>query len=67
MSKEGFMTLAKAAERIGVTPATLRRAARREELKAVKLGPRAWIVSEEELLKWQANPAYHKTGPKKSV
>ncbi len=57
-------SLTEAAKVVNVTPATLRRAARKRTLKAEKIGPRAWVVSEDDLRAWAGDERLHKSGPK---
>lgn len=44
-------------------PASIRKAIKRGDLKAIRRG-KMWFVSKRDLSKWIATPAMHKTGKK---
>ena len=57
--EDEMITLTKAAKIAGVTPEALRSAARKGTLKAKRLGPRAWMVTRNELKSWMENDTFH--------
>jgi len=61
--QEKLMSIPDAAEKIGVSPATLNRAARLGTLKARKIG-RNWLTTLADAEAWKNSAEFHKTGPK---
>ena len=63
--QEELMSITEAAAAIGVSVATLRRAAKLGTLKATKIGPRAWVTTLAAAKAWQDNPSFHVRSPRK--
>jgi len=61
---EEQITFDKAAEIAGRDTSTLRRAAQKGELKAIKFG-NTWVTTESAVRAWLEIDELHKTGPKK--
>ncbi len=58
------ISIEEAARFVGVSPATLTRAARKKKLAAKKLGW-SWMTTRQDVLAWKNNPEHHKTAHKK--
>ena len=47
------MTLTEAARRLGVDTSTIRHRLRRGDMVGEKVGPRAWLITTEEVERWE--------------
>lgn len=64
MDQEGkLIDLITAAELVGVSPSTMRRAAKAKRLDAKRIG-KVWVTTMRAARAWKERDEYHKPGPK---
>lgn len=66
MDEEELISITEAAERIGVSVATMRRAVRMKQVKRAKKIGAYWAVYESEARAWKNSPEFHTHDPHKN-